>query len=68
MKLDCDATKLFAFVCSTTGGRLKFKVLIVEDESIIAEDIKETFVDWGFDVVGVTKRQSRASRSKGRAS
>jgi two-component system, response regulator PdtaR len=32
---------------------LKFKVLIVEDESIIAEDMKETFVNWGFDVVGV---------------
>jgi YesN/AraC family two-component response regulator len=35
------------------GGRLNFKVLIIEDEFIVAEDMKEAFVDWGFDVVGV---------------
>ena len=32
---------------------MNFKVLIVEDEFIVAEDMKGIFVHWGFDVVGV---------------
>lgn len=28
-------------------------VLIVEDELIVAEDLKETLTDWGYDVIGI---------------
>lgn len=28
-------------------------VLIVEDELIVAEDLKETLIDWGYDVIGI---------------
>lgn len=32
---------------------MSFKVLIVENEGIVAEDMKGTFLNWGFDVVGM---------------
>jgi DNA-binding response OmpR family regulator len=34
---------------------VNFKVLIVEDEVMVAENLKETFVDWGFHVVGAIR-------------
>ena len=35
------------------GNRLFPKILVVEDETIIAEDIRMTLMDYGYEVTGV---------------
>jgi DNA-binding response OmpR family regulator len=39
---------------------LKCSVLIVEDELIVAEDLKTQLIDWGFDVIGIVSTGSSA--------
>ena len=35
-------------------------VLIVEDELIIAEDLKEILIDWGYQVIGIVPSGRKA--------
>jgi DNA-binding response OmpR family regulator len=45
----------FFYYPEKTEATLKCSVLIVEDELIVAEDLKATLESWGFDVIGIVQ-------------